>query len=171
MRDVPTSITDQMNIQLIAEVSEEDIKHTLFMVHPKKVPGSGGMTGLFYKHAWHLIKNDVVELVNSFMRTGKLDKQLNMTNMCMISKTERPTMMTDLRPIGLCNVGYKIISKVLCQRLKVCLPKLVSEFCGQPNVICGQPNCHIVSQGGLHQGDPLSPYLFILCTKVLIFNI
>lgn len=61
LRDVPTSIMDQMNIQIIAKVSEEDIKKTLFMMHPKKAQGPGGMTGLFYKHAWHLIKNDVVE--------------------------------------------------------------------------------------------------------------
>ena len=45
----------------------------------------------------------------------------------MIPKVERPTRMMELWPISLCNVGYKIISKVLCQRLKICLPRLISE--------------------------------------------
>lgn len=35
--------------------------------------------------------------------------------------------MRELRPISLCNVGYKIISKIRCQRLKSCLPTLISE--------------------------------------------
>ena len=45
----------------------------------------------------------------------------------MIPKTERTTRMSELRPISLCNVWYKVISKVLCQRLKSCLPQLISE--------------------------------------------
>lgn len=64
---------------------------------------------------------------NNFLVSGELDLRINMTNICMIPKMDRPTKMTELRPISLCNVGYKIISKVLCQRLKSCLPKLISE--------------------------------------------
>lgn len=66
-------------------------------------------------------------MVNNFLTTGELDPRLNITNICMIPKTERPTRMTELRPISLCDVGYKIISKVLCQRLKIYLPSLISE--------------------------------------------
>ena len=66
-------------------------------------------------------------MVNNFLTSGKLDTRLNITNICLIPKKERPIRMIELRPISLCNVGYKIISKVLCQRLKVCLPSLISE--------------------------------------------
>ena len=84
------------------------------MMHPEKVPGPDRMTALFFQHSWHVIKKDVVEMVNNFLVTGILDPRLNIANICMIPKIERPTRMTELRPISLCNVGYKIISKVLC---------------------------------------------------------
>ncbi|CAA7030424.1 unnamed protein product [Microthlaspi erraticum] len=50
-----------------------------------------------------------------------------MTHICLNPKTGRLSRMTELRAISLRNVGYKIISKVLCQRLKVLLPRLISE--------------------------------------------
>ena len=96
-------------------------------MHPEKAPGPDGMTALFFQHSWHIIKNDVVEMVNNFQVSGEMDSRLNITNICMIPKTERPTRMTELRPISFCNVGYKIISKVLCQRFKICLLVLILE--------------------------------------------
>ena len=97
------------------------------MMHPEKAPGPDGMTALFFQHSWHIIKKDLVEMVNNFLVSGEMDSRLNITNICMIPKTEKPTRMTELRPISLCNVGYKIILTVLCQRLKLCLPSLISE--------------------------------------------
>ena len=67
-------------------------------------------------------------MVNHFLVSRTLDARLNITNICMIPKTERLIRMTELRPISLCNVGYKIISKVLCQRLKICLLLFISEI-------------------------------------------
>ena len=127
LAEVAPSISFQMNQMLLRAATEEEVRHALFMMHPKKAPGPDEMTTLFFQHSWHIIKKDLVEMVNNFLVTRDMDSRLNITNICMIPKTERPTRMTELRPISLCNVGYKIISKVLCQRLNSCLPRLISE--------------------------------------------
>lgn len=116
--EVPTNITNQINAALTAMATEEEVRRDLFLMHPEKVRGPDGMTALFFQHSWHIIKLDILTLVNDFLLTRKFDRRLSMTNVCLIPKTDRPTRMTELRPISICNVGYKIISKVLCQRLK-----------------------------------------------------
>ena len=127
LAEVTPSINFQINERLLKIATEDKVRQALFMMHPKKAPGPDGMTALFFQHSWHIIKNDVVEMVNNFQVSGEMDSRLNITNICMIPKTERPTRMTELRPISFCNVGYKIISKVLCQRFKICLLVLILE--------------------------------------------
>ncbi|XP_010506884.1 PREDICTED: uncharacterized protein LOC104783422 [Camelina sativa] len=247
LREVHPVITAEANAQLTARVTESEVRAALFMMHPDKAPGPDGMTALFYQKAWQIVKGDLVSLVNGFFEEGVFDRGLNTTHICLIPKVAKPTRMTELRPISLCNVGYKIISKIMCQRLKKLLPDLISEtqsafvpgrlisdniliaqemFHGlRTNPSCkgkfmaiktdmskaydrvewefidkllhkmgfdekwirwimfcvssveykvllnGQPNGLIIPERGLRQGDPLSPYLFILCTEVLIANI
>lgn len=85
------------------------------------------MTMLFYQKFWNIIGPQVVYMVNDFISSGMLDPCLNKINICLIPKAERPRSMKKFRPISLFNVSYKIISKVLCQRLKRLLPKVISE--------------------------------------------
>ena len=53
--------------------------------------------------------------------------KINKTNISHIPKTNHPTRMTKLRPINLCNVTYKLISKVLANILKFIMPSIISE--------------------------------------------
>ncbi|XP_048591584.1 uncharacterized protein LOC125576203 [Brassica napus] len=99
----------------------------LFAMHPDKAPGPDGMTALFYQKFWDIVKEDLTLMVNKFLFDGTVTNGLNDTNICLIPKTPKPNDMAQFRPISLCNVSYKIISKVLCQRLKKVLPGLISE--------------------------------------------
>lgn len=120
-------ITSKMNDALTTTATEEEVRKDLFMMNPEKAPGLDGMTALFFQRSWNIIKSDILHLVNGFMGSRVFDQRLNVTNICLIPKTERPTRMFELRPISPCNIGYKIISKVLCQRLKSLLPTIILE--------------------------------------------
>ncbi|XP_048608961.1 uncharacterized protein LOC125584486 [Brassica napus] len=127
LAQVPTTITGEMNENLTSPVSEWEVKLALFAMHPEKAPGPDGMTALFYQKFWDIVKEELTLMVNKFLFEGAVVSGLNDTNICLIPKTTKPNDMAQFRPISLCNVCYKIISKVLCQRLKRVLPGLISE--------------------------------------------
>lgn len=66
--------------------------------------------------------------MRSFLQSGLLLKDVNYTHVCLISKVPNPTQVSDLRPIALCNVLYKICSKVIANRLKKHLSSIISPF-------------------------------------------
>ncbi|GAU17164.1 hypothetical protein TSUD_177940 [Trifolium subterraneum] len=71
--------------------------------------------------------DDIFSAASTWLERGYFPTSLNETNICLIPKCDNPTSMKDLRPISLCNVLYKMISKVLANRLKCCLDKCVSQ--------------------------------------------
>lgn len=127
IRYITASVSEDMNQGLLKIPLDEEICDATFTINPEKAPRPDGMASLFYQRFWNNIGSDVCAMVKSFFETGELDDRLNQTNMCLIPKTDRPVSMTEFRPINLCNVGYKIISKVLSTRLKRILPKIISK--------------------------------------------
>lgn len=119
-------IRSSQNMSLTYMASEEEVKSALFMMHLEKAPGPDGIITLFLTILAYY-QNDVPYMVNELLKKIYVDERLNITNIYLIPKIVWPSHMTELRPISLCNMGYKIISKVLCQRLKRLLPQLVSE--------------------------------------------
>ena len=85
------------------------------------------MSPLFYQNFWNLTGNDVTESFLKFFNSTSLPEQLNHTFITLIPKKKNPECASDFRPISLCNVLYKIFSKVLANRLKKILPKIITE--------------------------------------------
>lgn len=119
-------VTESMNMDLIKEVTLEEIKIAVFSINSEKAPGHDGMTCFFYKKFWEVIKSQWLIDVKMFFQSGKIQAEWNHTHITLILKITAPKVMSDLRPISLCTVLYKIFSKIMVNRLKVHLPLIVS---------------------------------------------
>jgi hypothetical protein len=124
---IGAKITQEDNDKLSAPITKEELKAALFQMHPDKAPGPDGFNPAFYQHFWDLCGDDIFAAVKEWLERGFFPSSLNETNICLIPKCENPLSMKDLRPISLCNVLYKMVSKMLANRMKSCLEKCVSE--------------------------------------------
>lgn len=96
-------------------------------MHPCKAPGPDGMHVIFYQWFWHIIGDDVYVHVSNILHGGDFSQLDNKTNIALIPKVKSPKSISEFRPISLCNVLYKLVSKALLLRLKDILPSIVTE--------------------------------------------
>ena len=101
-----------------------------------KAPGADGMSCLLYKKHWEIVGTDVTREVQNFLNGGNMPEMWNETVVVVIPKTPNTDRLKDLRPISLCNVIYKIGSKVLSNRLKIILPDIMAH--NQSTFVPGQ---------------------------------
>jgi hypothetical protein len=90
-------------------------------------PGLDGLNVAFYKASWNWSKQDVHRLVSNFYANASLLTDLNQTFITLIPKKPNHVIPQDFRPIGLCDVIYKIVAKSLAGRVQPHLPTYISQ--------------------------------------------
>lgn len=124
---IEEKISPAQNQMLTEEFTREEVKEAIFAMHPDKSPGPDGMNPAFFQHFWSIIGNDVTQACLNILSSQIIPSRLNDTIVVLIPKKKHPETMNDLRPISLCNVMMKIITKMLANRLKILLPEVISE--------------------------------------------
>ena len=120
-------ITSEHNSMLLAPFSAIEVKEVIFSMHLDKSPGPDGMNHVFYQKFWHIVGKDVVMACLNFIKECSFLEGLNDTTIVLIPKKQRHECLLDMRPIALCNVLYKIISKMLANRMKLVLDLIISD--------------------------------------------
>ena len=126
LNTVKPVVTGLMNDLLIALYVREEVRKTLFQIGDMKAPSPDGLHASFFKRFWHIVGEELTHEVLQAINTRKIPNGRNDTNVVLTPKVDNPKLITQFRPISLCNVEYKIISKMLANRLKKILPELIS---------------------------------------------
>ncbi|KAF7151111.1 hypothetical protein RHSIM_Rhsim02G0142900 [Rhododendron simsii] len=116
-----------MNRFLTRPISFNEVKTAVFGMDASSAPGPDGMGASFFQNFWPVVGPSIVEAVRSYCHSGHLLRSINHTHIVLIPKVQCPMNMGHLRPISLCNSVYKILSKVLVNRLQRFLPEIISE--------------------------------------------
>lgn len=93
-----------------------------------KALGSNGFPLCIFQKYWHVFGEKVVEAVSGMFRRDKLIEGINESLICLIPKGEAPELISQFRPISLCNVLAKVVTKVLANRLKPIMSKLTGRY-------------------------------------------
>ncbi|KAM6547612.1 hypothetical protein CsatB_019288 [Cannabis sativa] len=125
---IPSVIDNASRTSLSSPFTATDVHNALKTMSDDKSPGLDGLSVMFYTNYWHIVGQQVTAAVLDVLNNGADPSIFNTTLITLIPKVKKPTHITQYRPISLCNVLYKLVSKAVVMRLKPFLPQVISEY-------------------------------------------
>ncbi|GKV35106.1 hypothetical protein SLEP1_g43419 [Rubroshorea leprosula] len=118
-------ISQAESCMLSTKFTEEEIYKAVWDCDSSKAPGPDGFNFKFFKEMWEVIKQDIIGFADEFYTNGKLVKGSNASFVVLIPKTSNPQKIEDFRPISLIGSMYKIIAKLLANRIRLVMGSVI----------------------------------------------
>eukprot|EP00253_Pinus_taeda_P022064 PITA_22064 len=124
---IPSVISQRRNETLEAKATKYEVKKVLFDMDLDKAPRPDGFSTRFLQACWPIFEEDVLKMVQKSQNTQKIGGSTNSAFLALIPKEKGTNNFNRFRSISLCNTRYKLITKVIANRLKLILPKIIPE--------------------------------------------
>ncbi|XP_019164365.1 PREDICTED: uncharacterized protein LOC109160532 [Ipomoea nil] len=125
--NITPRVTQAQNELLMQPFEVGEVKDVLFEMCPDKAPRPDGMNPGFYQSFWDIVGGDISAFIISCLNVGSLPPGLNNTDVVLIPKKDVPEQVSDLRPIALSNVIYRIMAKMITRRMKPLMDSIICE--------------------------------------------
>jgi len=104
-----------------------EIKHVVFDLNKDSAHGPGCFGASFYQTYWDIVQNEVVSAVLELFTTGWMLPNFNSNTLILIPRSPDYDFIEQYIPIALANFKFKIISKILADRLSIILTNIMSK--------------------------------------------
>ena len=124
---IPRMVIQEPNTHLISLANMEKLKSVIFSMKPIYATGPDGMNGYFFQKCWHIIKHDLMGVVNAFISGQMIPKYFSHSCIILLPKVSNLKKFNEFRPISLSNFTCKIISKLVNTRVRPILSSSISS--------------------------------------------
>jgi hypothetical protein len=124
---IPNLISEETNRLLTMLPSSSKIHNAVFSMNSQSAPGPDGFGAYLFQTYWDIVKDDVIKAVLQFFTSGWILPNMNSNIIALIPKVNNADRVEQFRPIAMANFKFKIITKIIADRLAQVLPSLISK--------------------------------------------
>ncbi|XP_024630529.1 uncharacterized protein [Medicago truncatula] len=124
---IPQLVGGNINAMLTMLPSHEEIRNAVFSLNKESAPRPDGFRAFFFQTYWDIVQREVIDAVLQFFTSGWLLPNYNANILILIPKSNNADTIEQFRPIAMAKFKFKVISKIIADRLAQILPTIISK--------------------------------------------